>query len=172
MRLIRSFLREQLSGAVPLTERADDELRVLFEGRRASLRFVGHLPAHRGGGGLQFLELRAEARAGGTRELVLHHRNAWPDTPFAAHVSDGGWAKRVLVDDLDTLSFRYFGSPEEDSAPVWREDWSGAERLPALIELAVEPDAGPRWPAIVAAVRTRSAAGQPALVRIREPKPR
>lgn len=74
-RLVQSFLRRQLGGAVPVTERGRHRGRVLFDGSMASVRFVGHLPAHRGGGGLQFLELGRES-AGESGALVLYYRNA------------------------------------------------------------------------------------------------
>ena len=56
--LVYAFLRRQLEGASPLTERADGEEHVLFEGRAERLRFVGHLPGEQRGG-LQFFDVSA-----------------------------------------------------------------------------------------------------------------
>lgn len=176
-RLVEAFLRRQLSEAVPLTERTEDERRVLFDGRSDLLRFVGHLPAHRGGGGLQFLELalrvtdrRDAARAVDpeTRDLVLYHRDAWPDAPFDMRADDPAWEAQPLITDVQRIRYRYFGNTDDKSPSEWRDSWSDTDRLPVLVKLDIEASGGRSWPTIVAAVRSRSAAGQAGLVRQRK----
>lgn len=175
-RLVEALLRRQLSEAVPLTERADDNRRALFDGRADRLTFVGHLPAHRGGGGLQFLELAlrtpdrrdpAPATDRDARDLVLYHRDAWPGTPFDAGPDDSAWEAHALVSDVKRIRCRYFGNTDDKNPAEWRDSWSGADRLPMLVKLDIETSDGRNWPTIVAAVRSRSASGQPALVRQR-----
>lgn len=181
-RLVRTFLRRQLSQAFPLTERVEEEQRALFAGLPDELRFVGHLPAHRGGGGLQFLELRTSLRAAerhragaraarseraepDSRDFVLNYRNAWPDVPFDTHVDDTVWDGEVLVEDVRRVRYRYFGNADDESVAEWRHTWTGADRLPMLIELKIEMSDGRGWPPIVAAVRSRSAIAQAQLFR-------
>ena len=162
-RLVRSFLRSQLGNALPVTERKGDEARVLFHGQRQSIRFVGRVPAHRGGGGIQLLELRAEIQSGSPK-LVFYYRDAWPDVPFDARV-DAAWERRELVESPETVRFRFFGSPDDQSPPGWRDEWSGSDRLPQLIEVGVAQSDARHWPPLIAAVRTPSAAGQMRLFR-------
>jgi general secretion pathway protein J len=175
-RLVEAFLRRQLGEAVPLTERIDDERHALFDGRSDRLRFVGHLPAHRGGGGLQYLDLalrapdRGEARSAdpAVRDLVLYHRDAWPDIPFDSRDGDPAWEGQSLVPDVKRVRYRYFGNTDDKTAPEWRDSWSNADRLPLLVRVDIEASDGRSLPTIVAAVRSRVATGQAALVRARK----
>jgi general secretion pathway protein J len=174
-RLVEAFVRRQLSEAAPLTERIEDERRALFDGVADRVRFVGHLPAHRGGGGLQFLELalrvpdRGEAPRAidpDARDLVLYHCDAWPEMPFEGRAHDSPWEAQTLVADVKRLRFRYYGNVDDKSAAEWRDSWTGVDRLPMLVQVEVEASDGHGWPPIVAAVRSRIAAGQPGLLRL------
>ena len=100
--LVHAFLRQQLQNAFPMTERADGEERVLFEGRAEQLRFVGQLPLV-AGGSLQFLELAAANGA-----LAMRYRDAWPDTPFASPNAE--WENRTLLSNVRRVRWRYFGA--------------------------------------------------------------
>lgn len=172
-RLVQAFLRRQLSEAVALTERMDEKQHAFFEGQSDRLRFVGHLPAHRGGGGLQFLELRTEAMPAGERDrdaldLVLYHRNAWPDVPFDARIDAADWAKQLLVERVERVHYRYFGNQDDEAPREWHDTWSNADQLPILIKLEIETSDARDWPSIVAAVRSRTAVAQTRLFRLRE----
>lgn len=157
-RLVQSFLRRQLGDAVPVTERNERRERVLFHGSMASVRFVGHLPAHRGGGGLQFLELGHEP-ADESGVLVLYYRNAWPEARFESSISDG-WTREILIPGVERIELNYYGSRDAESAPTWTRTWSDHDRLPAMIRLDLELAGGRSWPGLVIAVRTRTAEGQ------------
>jgi general secretion pathway protein J len=165
VRLVQAFLRRQLEEAAPLTDLVNGEAHALFEGRADAMRFVGRLPAHRGGGGLQFIELRTETGSGGAA-LVLRHRPAWPDVAFAQ--SNESSQEHVLIPDVERVRYRYFGETGDDSPAAWRESWSDADRLPALIEIRIDGTNGRRWAPIRAAVRTRTPTAQVALFRVRE----
>jgi general secretion pathway protein J len=161
-RLILSFLRAQISGAVPLTEVRERQQRVYFEGLSNSIRFVGHLPAHRGGGGLQFLQVDADDRFT-TSALTLNYRNAWPEVPFERATDSNDWQRTLLMRQVSGVRFRYFGSDDEEQAPVWSDSWVDRSNLPSLVEVTIESTDGRTWPAISIAVRTPTAEGQPRL---------
>jgi general secretion pathway protein J len=163
-RLILAFLRAQISGAVPLTERQERQQRVYFEGLSNSILFVGHLPAHRGGGGLQFLQVDADDRET-TSALILSYRNAWPEVAFERATDSSEWRRTLLMRDVSDVRFRYFGSDDEEQPPAWSDSWVDRQNLPSLVEVAVDFTDGRSWPALSIAVRTPTAAGQPRLAR-------
>jgi len=152
-RLSLSALRALIANAVPLTEGRSDRAQVLFDGDRSSVRFVSHLPAHAGGGGLQFAEIAVEQGTRGDREraLVLKYRAAEPRLPFDVPPTDAGWSTEPLLADVDRVEIEYFGADDERSAPRWRDSWQDSERLPRLIRLGVEADE--TWPDVVVALR-------------------
>lgn len=154
--LVHAFLKRQLQAAIPLTERVDGEERVLFEGRRDRLRFVGHLPIAEGGG-LQFLEL---AVANGT--LIIRYRDAWPDVSFESPRS--GWQSRELLRDVRRVRWRYFGAADDESLARWSDEWLRRDRLPELIRVEIE-HVDRAATALAADVHVRTAVAQAALYR-------
>jgi hypothetical protein len=157
--LVHGFLRRQLEGAYPLTERDDGVERVLFEGRAEQLTFVGHLPvAERGG--LHFIDLAAGDQAGGG--LTMRHREAWPETPFGTPGDD--WAAHELLASVERVRFDYYGSPDDESPRRWTAEWLGHDRLPELIRLTIER-AKDDVTVLVAEVRVQKAVAQVALFR-------
>jgi general secretion pathway protein J len=154
--LVHAFLRRQLQGAFPLTERVDGDERVLFEGRLDRLRFVGHLPlAERGG--LQFIEVAAVRGV-----LEMRYRDASPHVPFAR--PDPEWRSRTLLPDVRRSRWRYFGARDDESPARWTDEWVERDRLPELIrlELTHEDDSADD---LIAEVRVLSAVAQAALFR-------
>jgi general secretion pathway protein J len=166
-RLVMDFLRRHLEQATPLTERVERESYALFFGEREAMRFVGHLPAHRGGGGLQYLHLTVEAAAAG-HVLVLYHRSARVETPLSSSTLPDEWQRTVLLEGVDRIRFSYFGGDDDETRPGWSDAWPGAQdSLPALVKVELEYADGRSWPPLVVAVRTQTAVGQPHLVRVR-----
>ena len=102
------------------------------------------------------------------RDLVLYHRDAWPEVPFDGRADDSAWEAQTLVADVKRLRFRYYGNLDDKSPPEWRDSWAGVDRLPMLVKVEMEASDGHSWPTIVAAVRSRTAAGQPGLLRLRK----
>jgi general secretion pathway protein J len=154
--LVHAFLRHQLESAVPLTERVDGEERVLFEGRRDRLSFVGHLPIVEGGG-LQFVELAAAQDT-----LAMRYRGAWPDVTFESRNAEQ--QHRALLRDVRRVRWRYFGAPDDESVARWTDEWLDHDRLPELIRAELE-HGDESVTTMVAEVRVRTAVAQAALYR-------
>lgn len=158
-RLVSAALRSLLAQAVPLTERRDERTHVLFAGTPSSVRWVTHLPSHAGGGGLQFVEIRADAgRLGRRNSLRLAFRAAWPETRFDTPATDGGWAEESLLVDVDGVELEYFGAESPGSKPRWHDTWAG-EDLPQLVRLVITGDDA--WPPLVAPLRARVSEAMP-----------
>jgi general secretion pathway protein J len=160
-RLALDALRTLIANAVPLTEQHRDRAQVLFEGDRSSLRFVTHLPAHAGGGGLQFVEIRAEDELRGKRRraLTLKFRPAWPTVPFDTPSTDENWSSELVLDDIERVDLEYFGSDDDRTAPSWRVSWQAAEGLPKLVRLSVTADEA--WPDLVVPLRAEVSESMP-----------
>jgi general secretion pathway protein J len=166
-RLIHAFLRNQIAGAVPLTERVEQRDHVYFDGRPDSVRFVGHLPAHRGGGGLQFVQIDIDDASAGPA-LVLRYRNAWAEADFVPATYSAEWQRTELLDEVSDVHFRYFGSDDKAVPPEWTDRWVDRASLPSLVQIAIESTDSRKWPELSVAVRTLTAAGQPQLISTRE----
>jgi general secretion pathway protein J len=166
-RLTLAFLRRQISGAAPITVRSTSDEHVLFDGSGTELRFVGHLPAHRGGGGLQFLELTVD-RTAAEPNLVLRSRNAWSDADFSSATGGPDWDATVLLREVETVRFSYYGTDDDRVEPRWTERWTDRRRLPQLVKVEIEQRGEELWPALAIAVHTTTAAGQPQLFRAPE----
>jgi prepilin-type N-terminal cleavage/methylation domain-containing protein len=160
-RLAMNALRTLIANAVPLTERRNERALVLFEGDRTSVRFVTHLPAHAGGGGLQFVEIRTEDQWPGERRrsLTLKFRAASPSVPFDTPRTDQNWSSERLLEDVERVELEYFGSDDDRSAPSWRDSWRAGESLPKLIRVSVA--ANQAWPDLVVPLRAEVSEAMP-----------
>jgi len=65
--------------------------------------------------------------------------------------------QRILVDNVSTLRFRYFGRMSETDGPAWHTEWMGALRLPDLIAVNVTfaPNVARTWPELVVVSRLK-----------------
>lgn len=137
VQVVRAFLYRELMQVTPVSIIQEDGTRRLtFEGAGDSLTFVAPLPPHFGLGGLQWMHLElADTDATTSRGFVLKRRpySADNETPDAADEGE----LHVLLDDVESLVFAYFGSLEDES-PAWHDWWEPRERLPQLIRIRVK----------------------------------
>jgi general secretion pathway protein J len=163
--LVREWLRRQLTQmhAIMDPENAGKPS-VLFAGGPESLSFIGSLPGHLGGGGLHLLTLAPSADD--PRRLLLEHR-AFPETLAG---SPAPVSRRVLLDDMEGVSFRYFGAEKPDDRPRWFEAWAIETHLPLAIRVAVDPRSpdAETWPPLLVPVMTdgRSKRESPLVARL------
>lgn len=132
------FLRARLGEAMPLFEKAKGGVvRVAFQGGKEALRFVAPTPNGPAGAGLYWFVLEPGPGAGqtGARTLLvkLAPFQAKPsestiDTPFDDH---------VLVENVKSVAFRYFGRGTPRATPTWHEAWTRTDSLPDLVELTI-----------------------------------
>ncbi len=147
LRLARDWLRRYLIQAHPLLiEEQPGERFVAFTGTPDYVRFVAPLPAHLGGGGLDWITLSVlDTRQ--TATLNVEHRLFHPDPPtFSERVPE----RRVLLDGLKTLRFRFYGTRDSEERPAWHDDWVNQQSLPHRISVRAEfEDARRRWPELM-----------------------
>jgi general secretion pathway protein J len=127
------FLDRQLAIAEPTILRGENlNGRVAFIGDPDRVTWVAPLPAHRGGGGLQRLELavgEAERGAG----LVLRYEPYDPEHFRNPERDDD--TSTLLLEGVESMDLAYYGEVTGRDEGEWSERWEPGEALPQLIRL-------------------------------------
>ena len=144
---VQNVLRRQLDRAksFPLEDQS-----MSFMGDRERLRFSAPAASNFGPGGFYRFELLAvEDRGRG--DLVLR----WWIERSDLEESEAEASERVLLSNIDGLSFEYFGDPERSRQSDWQESWEEFDLPPELIAVRVGfPEDDVRvWPLLIAAPR-------------------
>lgn len=149
---VHGFLRRQLSQStvsIRLNQSTDDPWD--FEGLPDRVRFMAPLSAHVGVDGLYRFELAPVERSEGTVveltwQLYRPDRVEWFDDDAS---------RRTLIEDIEAIRLRYYGSLDGDDDPDWHESWDSQARLPALLKLELDfPSDDDRvWPELTVAPR-------------------
>jgi general secretion pathway protein J len=132
----QEFLNARLAEALPLYERsADGVARVVFTGARESLSFVSTSVNGPAGGGLYRFTLATRSSARAPAQLVVSVAPYVPvDVKGASDVQE---EQHVLIDDIQSVSFRYLGSKARLSPPQWQESWTRFDALPDGVEMTI-----------------------------------
>ena len=161
MRLASDYLRTQLTTQHPQRMRKQLEFPLLFAGERDEVRYAAALPGRVGLGGIWYYRVVVAPVADkDTKALVLER--VIPDLEGTAMPSFADVERSVLVDDVKSLKFSYFGRDADaspDMTPTWRDRWDNPQLLPQLIRMEVVPGKGQPWPAVVIAPRSAPEAG-------------
>lgn len=132
----------------------DEDARVEFDGRSDVLKLVSVLNRDLATGGLFRLRygLRQKSGSGNGEGLVFTvWRELFRPIRGSEETPVEGGEPTILMDGVQSLKFRYFGSREPDKPPAWLESWPASETLPKLISLDVTFPAGDtrRWPQLI-----------------------
>ena len=57
--------------------------------------------------------------------------------PPQSEIQMSGEQTSVLLQDVERLSFQYFGAFEQGEEPSWRDQWRSAETLPRLVRVSI-----------------------------------
>lgn len=142
------LFRRLLTRAYPLAHEAGDELRFVFGGSRASVRFVALMAAYPGQPGPQLFVFELSENDG----LLLSRRPYLAgDDPFDDSYFD---EDIVLVEGPISGRFSYFEPDIEGTGGLWRDDWTDGGSFPGLVRLSVTRtgDADDPWPDLVVPV--------------------
>lgn len=125
----------------------DQPANVVFDGRQDAVSFVGLSEGHSLRGGPHRISLQ---RSG--RDVVVNVKNL---TARAKKETDERSLQGIVVlRGVREVSFEYFGRTKASSAPSWRTEWLGAERLPDLVSIRIDfEDERRNQPAIIVALR-------------------
>jgi general secretion pathway protein J len=152
--IVHSFLHQRLNEARLSVlgqrgERSDREFSG-FNGALDHIEFIAPLPQHVGLGGLYHFQL-SRITSGGLADMVLSWELYRPGQGEA--VDEDAISRRVLLEGIESLKFRFYGSLGTSRGPQWHDEWAGQRRLPRLIAIDLEfPQGDLRfWPAFIAA---------------------
>src|SRR5438477_421440 len=89
------------------------------------------VPALSAIGGRYLVEIALKQGNEGKKSLIAFRRAFRP----SMIVDPGGDEPILLSDQVSSLSFRYFGSPEKQAEAAWYPSWTSAKVLPSAVEV-------------------------------------
>lgn len=147
----QNALRLFLSSA-HLDANAQTSTRIAFEGSNDGLVLLARMPEQFGYGGDYKVAIEARRRPDNQFDLVLLF-SLYP--PIAGEQTRSKQSETVVLPNIKTLAFRYFGALTETQSPDWSPHWSDRSKLPKLISVDVTfPEASKRfWPTLLVVPR-------------------
>ncbi len=149
--VVTNFLRRQLADAQPLPiTTSSGQTAIAFTGEPDNVEFVGLPPAHLALGGWHILHLGMERQEGRGRVMLRWRVIEASDEGLTATAAQSS----VLLDNVKTAEFGYFGSYAGNERPEWHDRWQGIGHLPFLLRLRLVYADGQRAPDLIVALRT------------------
>ncbi len=157
-RLGESFLRREVMELFPMRWKDPMAYRIAFSGEPQRMRFVSSRAPGASQGGLSLVSVQVESDPRTrTRNLVM--RRAMPDDDAKDFSPlDRAGEPSVLVEDVASVSFSYFGAQSDFATPRWEDSWD-YQRLPYLVRLRMKAGDGSPLPEIVMRVVLGEEAG-------------
>jgi general secretion pathway protein J len=158
-RIGENFLRRELSELFPMRWKEPMTLKFAFEGERNRMRFVSSRPAGVSQGGLALVGLEVENEGGASRKRNLVMRRAMPDDEAKDFGPLDRGERNVLIADIDSVTFEYFGAENDFTAPQWTDAWSIPHRVPEMVRMRIKDGDGSALPEMVVKVNLGEEAG-------------
>ncbi len=156
----QAFLREHISGVLPMRWRREVQQPLKFSGKSSSLTYFAPVTSQIAEGGVMWWEL-ALSKAGQKSQLVLRRQAADPEEKSVPDLSAA--EPIVLADNIDALSISYFDSGDDPlnnpDAGTWLDSWDENARMPAIIAIRVTEAGAKRWPDLYIPVKLSQALG-------------
>jgi general secretion pathway protein J len=156
--MAEAFIRARLGEAMALYEQhTAGTVRVVFRGTADALSFVAPSPNGPAGAALYRYALEVvPGAAPGRSSLIVKLAPYWARQ--AETRAEWAVQQHVLVRNLKSVSFRYFGRDRHDAEPAWSTAWTRADATPTLVELTVARDRSQGGPiSLVVALRLQTA---------------
>ena len=138
LRSVSGALQRLFNQTLPISWRNNAKTTIAFDANHEQLRFIAPAPLHHGATGLFEYTLAVESDAVNKR-LMLYYRLHNPDSP-GFEASDADRQEIMLIDKLDAVNLRYYGSPIAKKDPQWNLLWTNkAETFPQLVHIQIVP---------------------------------
>lgn len=157
-RLIQGFIRKQFEQLVPMLQLSQSDNRVLFQGESNTVTYTSYLPSHHAGAGIYLLNLSVD-----DNKLVLQHQDISAKINLDKKITLTDKNSRVLLEDIDSIEFEYFGREDNDDTPSWHDRWEINNRLPELIKINIADTDYNIWAEMIIPIHTTVQRGQPQL---------
>ncbi len=135
-RIGENFLRREMAELFPMRFKDPMAVKVAFEGGAQRLRFVSARAPGITRGGLSLVGVEVESGAA-PRERHLVMRRAMPDDEAKDFGPLDRAERTVLIEDVDSVQFAYFGTENDFTDPKWFDVWPYTERIPRLVRLRI-----------------------------------
>lgn len=156
----QAFLREHLSGALPMRWRREINQPLKFSGSKDSITYLAPIASQIAQGGVQWWQLTT-VRSNNKSQLVLRRQ---PQDPEEKSVPESLTTEViVLADNIESLSISYF-DPGDDAinnpdAGTWRDAWDENARMPSLLKVQISETGNRRWPELIIPLKLTQALG-------------
>lgn len=159
----QAFLREHLSGALPMRWRREVGQPLKFAGHGDNVIYLAPITSQIATGGVSWWQLAVAKSATSPSRSQLVLRRVAPD-PEEKTVPEVPTADPiVLADNIDSLSLAYFDAGDDPlnnpDAGVWRDVWEENARMPSMIRIRVTERGGQQWPELRVALKLTQALG-------------
>jgi general secretion pathway protein J len=157
-RIAENFLRREVAELFPMRWKDPMTLRLAFEGKADSLRFVSVRPAGISVTGLSLVGLAVEQdNAKRTRNLVMRRAAAGDEQKDFGPLAQG--EATLLFENIDAVGFEYYGSENDFTDPKWVDSWEWVGRVPQLIRIRVRLTDGTSLPEMIVKMMLSEEAG-------------
>ncbi len=156
-RIAYNFLRREIGETFPMRFKDSMALKFAFEGGHDHLRFVSSRPAGISAGGLSLVGVAIEAGEGRRRNLVM--RRAMPDDEAKTFAPLEKAERTVLFENVDAVTFDYYGAENDFSEPAWVDAWQFPARIPRLVRVRIRGADGTMLPEMVVRIVLGEEAG-------------
>jgi general secretion pathway protein J len=157
-RLGENFLRREITELFPMRWKDPGRLRFAFEGATQHLRFVSSRPAGVSMGGLSLVGIDVEpGDKPRSRNLVM--RRTMVDSEATDFSALEKAEKSILMPDVESVDFAYFGAENDFTEPTWVDAWSYPSRIPQMIRMRMKGSDGHALPEVVLRVMVGEEAG-------------
>ena len=156
----QAFLREHISGVLPMRWRREVSQPLKFNGQSSSLTYFAPVTSQIAEGGVMWWQL-AVAKSQQKSQLVLRRQGADPEEKAVPDLSSA--EPIVLADNINAMSISYF-DPGDDplnnpDAGTWVDSWDENGRMPSIIAIRVTEAGDKRWPDLYIPVKLSQALG-------------
>ena len=157
----QAFLREHVSGALPLRWRREVGQPLKFSGKQSNMTYFAPVTSQIAEGGVMWWQL-AITKSQQKSQLVLRRQHADPEEKVVPDLSTAP-EPIVLADNVDGLTISYF-DPGDDplnnpDAGTWVDSWDENSRMPAMIAIRVTESGNKQWPDLFVPVKLSQALG-------------
>ena len=135
-RIGENFLRREMAELFPMRFKDAMAVKVAFEGGAQRWRFVSSRAPGITRGGLSLVGVEVESGAT-SRERNLVMRRAMPDDEAKDFGPLDHAERTVLIEDVESVRFDYFGTESDFTEPKWYDAWPYTERIPRLVRLRI-----------------------------------
>lgn len=136
--MARALVRRLLMQLQPIRWRKSPNRTLAFLGEPERLVAIAPLGGALGEG-LQTIELSVAAGGTANSLLRLQFRHLVVNQEAEQFTADIAQAKPFIVlDDLLTVRFEYFGAEQRGGVPRWQEVWVNPDELPRLVRIKLE----------------------------------